>query len=332
MKNILSNIFGRRKIVYIMMSLVLAAILVTSCQAKRYYLPVIKSQPGVEQTDELVESTPITMPTTTNTIASTSTATVAAPNVLMPMVSKPQTKADLAWQISPKVIQGNQGNYTLQLVVPEFSGQTKDKLSPIVAQIQALINKYTEQFLDNAEKAPLEDTPGFSATVYEVTSNNFWAPNQPVDAYIQLPSPVIGSLAIFQGKHNLLSILFETESYFGGAHPYRLHESLNYDLIDGTLLSFEDLFTPGSEYLKFLSEYSIDELSRRPELVHEMILSGAAPKVENFQLWNITPIGLLLTFEEYQVGPYAAGVQQILIPYSAMSGIIDLQGVLGVSR
>jgi hypothetical protein len=38
---------------------------------------------------------------------------------------------------------------------------------------------------------------------------------------------------------------------------------------------------------------------------------------------------LLITFDEYQVAPYAAGPQKVAIPYSELRALINPQGPLG---
>lgn len=320
------------KLLPIFIGLILSVVLFSACQPKRFYLPVVKSQPGNPPTPELAITQTNTLEQVNQAPTQPPTTVATSPNVMLPMVSKPVRRSDLAWQIIPDIIQGNQGSYTLQLVSPKFVGQSEDTLEPINSYLQLLVNRITEQFLDNSEQAPDNNQPGFSATAYQVTSNNYWLPNQPFDPYTQLPPPVAGTMAVYQGKHDILSLLFETDSYFGGAHPNRLHESINYDLTAGKILTFQDIFIPGSNFLDFLSLYSKQELSNRPGLLSEMISAGAAATPENYKNWNITPFGLLITFEEYQVGPYVAGVQQVLIPYRELAVFIDPDGPLGSSQ
>ncbi|MGB7924961.1 MAG: RsiV family protein, partial [Pyrinomonadaceae bacterium] len=58
------------------------------------------------------------------------------------------------------------------------------------------------------------------------------------------------------------------------------------------------------------------------------IEEGAAAKEDNYGSWNITRKGLLITFDAYQVGPYAAGPQWVVVPYSALKEIIRADGPL----
>jgi hypothetical protein len=58
----------------------------------------------------------------------------------------------------------------------------------------------------------------------------------------------------------------------------------------------------------------------------EGIEGGAGPEENNYNLWNITEKGLLITFGVYQVGPFAAGQQEVMIPYASLKGILRPDG------
>jgi hypothetical protein len=94
-------------------------------------------------------------------------------------------------------------------------------------------------------------------------------------------------------------------------------------------LKLEELFESGADYLGLLSSLSTAELQKRPGLTAEGIAGGAAPQAENYAVWAVTPHGLLIVFQEYQVGPYAAGAQSVIIPYQALAEQLDPTGPLG---
>jgi hypothetical protein len=48
------------------------------------------------------------------------------------------------------------------------------------------------------------------------------------------------------------------------------------------------------------------------------IKEGAGAKAENFENWNLTKKGLMFTFNQYQIAPYAAGGSQVIIPYDKL--------------
>ena len=60
-----------------------------------------------------------------------------------------------------------------------------------------------------------------------------------------------------------------------------------------------------------------------------MIQEGAGPDAQNFRSWTISRKGLSMTFDAYQVGSYAAGPQNVLIPYSVLKDLINPDGPIG---
>jgi hypothetical protein len=63
-------------------------------------------------------------------------------------------------------------------------------------------------------------------------------------------------------------------------------------------------------------------------LAQDVFADGALPKPENYARWSITKKGLLFTFDPYQVGPYAAGAQYVIVPYTALKSIARPDGAL----
>jgi hypothetical protein len=133
-------------------------------------------------------------------------------------------------------------------------------------------------------------------------------------------------------QDDLASVKFDVGSYYqGAAHPNSYSEVLNYDLKNGKQLKLSDLFKPGARYLQTISAYSIGELKKQMKAPDgsvdtETIQSGAAPTAKNYQSWNITKRGLGINFDSYQVGPYAAGPQHVLVPYSTLKDMINPEG------
>lgn len=129
---------------------------------------------------------------------------------------------------------------------------------------------------------------------------------------------------------NILPVRFDESFYSAGAaHPGTSILTVNYDLNSGEPISLASLWRPGSGYLDIISSYSIDALeSKLGTDTDEMIRDGAGPKEENFEAFLLTDQGLLVIFNEYQVAAYAAGEQEITIPYSALQNILNPSGPL----
>jgi Protein of unknown function (DUF3298)/Deacetylase PdaC len=134
---------------------------------------------------------------------------------------------------------------------------------------------------------------------------------------------------------DLISVEFSHGEYSrGAAHPNSFTMVLNYDLRNGKKLALGDLFKPKSNYLSAISSFcikSLKEQSKKKDLLldDESIQSGAGPKADNYKDWAITRKGLWITFDAYQVGPYAAGPQYVMVPYSAIKDLVNPDGPLG---
>jgi hypothetical protein len=134
-------------------------------------------------------------------------------------------------------------------------------------------------------------------------------------------------------QDDLISIQFDVGSYYqGAAHPNSYTEVINYDLKNGKQLKLSDLFKPGAKFLQPIASYCIADLKKQratekgAALTDSEIDSGAAPTAKNYESWTITRQGLGINFDAYQVGPYAAGPQFVMVPYSAVKDVIDPEG------
>ena len=167
--------------------------------------------------------------------------------------------------------------------------------------VQTEISNFTDIVTENLEyQASLSETFGYNSLHLEYTPTNT--------------------------EHGIVSIHFTISTYvMGAAHPFSYTSTLNYDLTRERTLTLDELFLPGSDYLGVLSAQSIQIISENGYMDWP---EGAAPVTENYQNWNITPDGILITFDPYQIAPYAVGPQQALVPYAALESMINPEGPL----
>jgi hypothetical protein len=134
-------------------------------------------------------------------------------------------------------------------------------------------------------------------------------------------------------QDDLISVGYSIGSYYqGAAHPNTVSDAVNYDLKNGKPLKLADLFKPGAKYLQVIADYCIADLKKQGKekgLLDEEIQNGAAPNAKNYRSWTITRKGLGINFDAYQVGPYAAGPQYVLVPYSSLKDLINAEGPVG---
>jgi hypothetical protein len=187
--------------------------------------------------------------------------------------------------------------FTIAAQSPQLAGSDDPRLSAFNQKLNALVTNevdtWRESFLQDT--GPSVSSGSFLETTYTLVSQ-------------------IGEL---------WSLKFDFHFYSAGAaHPGSYSITLNYDLGQGWELALGDLFLPGSNYLEEISSYSIRELSKQP-FFDTAFTTGADPAPDNYRSWNITPEGLLITFDEYQVAPYAAGPQQVLVPWADLQGAVE---------
>ncbi len=131
-------------------------------------------------------------------------------------------------------------------------------------------------------------------------------------------------------QDDLISVKFDVGSYYqGAAHPNSYSRVVNFDLRNGKPIKLADLFKPGAKYLQAISAFCIAELKKNKDLLGDQIQEGAGPNHKNYQSWTISKKGLGITFDSYQVAPYAAGPQFVLVPYSALKDLIKPDGPIG---
>src|SRR5215208_1170807 len=155
-------------------------------------------------------------------------------------------------------------------------------------------------------------------------------------SFLQNTAPVVNNGSSLDVTYKLVSqtndiwsFKFDVSFYAdGAAHPGLNSVTLNYDLGQGKELTLADLFLPGSNYLDAISAYCIAELSKQP-FFDGPFSEGAQPTPENYRNWNIALDGLMITFDEYQVAPYAAGPQTVVVPYNVLQTLVNPHGAIG---
>lgn len=131
---------------------------------------------------------------------------------------------------------------------------------------------------------------------------------------------------------DLISVWFGVSTFYeGAAHPNHNSTVFNYDLNTGRELKLAELFKSNSDYLKVISDHAMKELAEQlgPDPDMDWIREGAGPKEENYKSWNLSPKGLEINFDPYQVSSYAAGPREVVIPLSVLKDVINPNGPLG---
>jgi len=115
-----------------------------------------------------------------------------------------------------------------------------------------------------------------------------------------------------------------------GAHPNTTYKTFTFDTQTGINLSLAMLFTPGTDYLGYLSKAARAELPAMiaarenadvSQVDTSMINDGTQPTEANFQNFYLDGNDLIILFPPYQIGPYALGSTEFHIPRSGIPGL-----------
>lgn len=124
----------------------------------------------------------------------------------------------------------------------------------------------------------------------------------------------------------------------GAAHPGSSIVTQTFDLDTGEPVALADLFQPGAPYLDTLSTLCATRVvetfkqSQDGQALDDSglmwVREGTAPTDENFAAWAVVPEGLEVTFQEYQVGPYALGPMRCDLPRAELASVSRSGGLL----
>jgi hypothetical protein len=214
-------------------------------------------------------------------------------------------------------------NYELKTSLPQLAGDDAARADKFNKAVNAFVASRTGEFKKVAEEEA-------AAVAKAKAAEPATPPDAPEKkAEPAAPSPAYDmdvSYTVTAASKDFISILFYFYEFTGGAHPNTTTSAFNYDLNRNQEIKLADLFTPKSNYLKVISDYCLKELKKLKTV--DSADEGASAKAENFDSWNITPAGLRITFDRYQVASYAAGDHEVVIPYSVLKPIIKPDGLL----
>jgi len=194
------------------------------------------------------------------------------------------------------------------------------EMKVLYPQIEGLESKHAKAFNMWVEKFVLSDVNDFRGLEKAATKKDKGKTRSIED------SLDISYEVIFADK-NLISIRFtHTVMASGQMHPIDYPMPVNYDLKNGRVLKLENLFKPKAQYLEAFSRFCRDELKKK--YGEQLFIEGAEPKAKNYANWNIAPEGIMISFDDYQVGPHSMGQPVLIIPYSVLKDFIAHDSVV----
>lgn len=128
---------------------------------------------------------------------------------------------------------------------------------------------------------------------------------------------MIGDFEIKNNQRGFLSLSISNYTYiYHAAHGNTIIKSLTFNLQDGNIYTLSDLFKPGSNYQKILSDIIAKQIAERKIDILEY--NGIAPD----QDFYIADRCLVVYFQLYQITPYVFGFPFFPISVYELTDII----------
>lgn len=192
--------------------------------------------------------------------------------------------------------------YTVNGQIPQISGVMN----------QERVNKLIEKIVSEAIEQFKKDTEDWNK---ELNINN----NFPITESVQ--SGLNIDYEVHFASSEFVSISFRASPYFAGAaHPTYYFIPFNYNLASFKKVALDDLFLKNTFYLDKLSVFADEQLKNKAGFVWE---SGIKHGGNFFKNFTLTKNHLIISFNDAEIAPHAAGEQRLEIPWKQLESIVD---------
>lgn len=119
-----------------------------------------------------------------------------------------------------------------------------------------------------------------------------------------------------------VSLYFDKYLYTGGAHGNTVRHSDTWNLNTGRTMNINEYFPNNPNYKNDILTFIVDEIS---EQLKDPNMEGKyfeTYQQDVYNTWNednfyITPSGIVVYFQQYDIGPYSSGILEFLIPFAS---------------
>ena len=131
------------------------------------------------------------------------------------------------------------------------------------------------------------------------------------------------TFAVSRNDTSVISFVMTTYMDTGGAHGLNGNFGINYDAKTGEIIDFSDLSEDSDKFYNDTLEYN-RELAQTDEYKERMFEEGflGEDEFENVlyadEKWYLSDEGLVFISNPYELGPYAAGTIEFVIPYDKL--------------
>ena len=136
-------------------------------------------------------------------------------------------------------------------------------------------------------------------------------------------------MGIARHDETVVSLIVLSSLYSGGTHPNSVQVAYNLDIENRRILRLEDILTEtGAGELGRLVQEGVDEKFAPIDGGNGLFddyadTIGTSMTYGNMTAyWYLNDVGLVVFYNQYELGPYAAGIIKVELPYEALDGIL----------
>jgi hypothetical protein len=138
--------------------------------------------------------------------------------------------------------------------------------------------------------------------------------------------------AVHVASRELVTIAAHWLVFTGGAHPNNGRAAWQVELTSGRLLRLDDIFDPASAWPDGVTRLVRAELGKqfveRPGFEGSTAPAALRKMVIQSRRWIFAADKVTVTFDPYDVGPYAAGPYEVELSYAALAPYLGKNGPL----
>ncbi|MBE2183570.1 MAG: DUF3298 and DUF4163 domain-containing protein [Anaerolineae bacterium] len=149
---------------------------------------------------------------------------------------------------------------------------------------------------------------------------------QATSSFEPMPGPygLYGTYETTQYSEDIVSLVYTIYQFTGGAHGNSYFWTYTFDLVNGNVISFDDVFLPGSDPLAVIAPIAAAQITETlgDAADAQWIAEGTGENPVNYQNFSLSADGITFYFPPYQVAFYAAGAQTVTIPFTDLAGVL----------
>lgn len=182
---------------------------------------------------------------------------------------------------------------------------------------------------------------GYNALLEQAEDNFTYVRENQVEGFpLEFSDTLTGQVS--RADDSVLSLLYSDSSYTGGAHGSYWCFAYNFDMQTGNMLSLDSLSGDGAALKDALVQIMLD-LAQQDEdhyysdRVDDAFLP-AGGREEAFRTllrdgsWYFSREGMVIFSNLYELGPYAAGITEFVIPYARLENLVDSRWLFPAQR